>query len=238
MMGRSALILQVISLPFLVSTACNGRPDQPARILLRLDLPARSSLTKDAKPRPIADSPLVLWASIDAKDMASAVTGQWTGSIDQTPSLELSVDAGANRSLSVLLFSLAGDHVETYRGLQTGLTLLPGDQTISIALERAPEWTLRARLLPEGPAPSQAAVMEVQTRVLFPARPVVEDQGAWSVTMDHLPQGRFFYLLLRSEDGTWSAPLTACPLWSTKGDLVDKTISLPDGACQTTPRQR
>lgn len=214
----------------LVQGACSSEQQGQARILLHLSLPSHA-LAKSGDPSPIEKTPLVLWASIDADDLASPVTGQWSGNLDQDPTLALSVEAGTERTLSVLLFALAEDRVETFRALKTGLDLVPGDQTVSLTLEPTPEWTLEAQLVPDGQAPIQAAVMEVQTRLLFPAAQVTEDQGTLTVTLDHIPVGRFFYLLVQWPDGTWSDPLTACPLWSGKEAHLARTISLADGSC-------
>ncbi len=213
--------------------ACSGPADSDtAEIRVHLVLPPQAyGLTKGSAPHSIEETPLVLWAAIEGEDIATPVTDQWMGRLDEEPVLSLSVEAGSDRSLSVLLFRLTDTQVDTYRALVTNLDLVPGDQDVTVTLQQAPEWTLEADILPDESSPTHATVMEVQTKILFPAQPVTLVDGRASVTLEHLPVGRFFYLLVQDENGTWSEPLTECPLWSGKQTNLARTFSLAEGTC-------
>ncbi|MCD6500144.1 MAG: hypothetical protein J7M25_17765 [Deltaproteobacteria bacterium] len=199
-------------------------PSPPARLRLSITMP-QSRFKKATQS--LVDTPLIVEAAIEADDLAEPVTACWAGAVQDDVSVSLSVPAGQNRNLSVVVFAWDGEIVSTYKAFVSGLALESGDQSVDVDAEPSATWTLNVALETVGSMPKAAAVEEAQLGILFPSVPVTDGR----FVISGLPTGRFFYVVVQYEDGSWSDPLYGCPVFFGQDGTLSRVIDLDDDTC-------
>ncbi|MBU1238883.1 hypothetical protein KJ865_04160, partial [Myxococcota bacterium] len=173
-------------------------------------------------------------ACISAEDLAEPVCETYNGEVyseseeSYEGSLVLKVVSGERRTLSVTLFYATAQGVLSYDYYYPALTLDPGDQTLTAQLNLTPTFTLEAIISGESLLPTALVPVDILTGVTFPAVDLSVDAfGNSVITIEHLPQGRFFYLVPVGE----TTPYRFCPIYSGQGGVLQKTINIDDESC-------
>jgi len=219
---RDWFILIVVAMGAAVIGCDGSRP--PTRLHVSITVPqGRFKKTE----RFLVDTPFIVEAAIEADDLSEPVTAVWAGSVQDDVDLSVSVPAGQNRNLSVVVFAWDGEIVSTYKAFVSGLTLESGDQSVDVDAEPSSTWTLDVALETVGSMPKAAAVEEAQLGILFPSVPVTDGR----FVIEGLPTGRFFYIVVQNEDGSWSDPLYGCPVFFGQDGSLSRVIDLDDGTC-------
>ena len=222
------------------------RDDGVARVQLQvtLDLPpflgtraeaSREGFKKKPSRVKLTEKPVVAMVEVEAGDLTAPVADRYAGDPgeDEAVELGLEVTSGDNRELSLVVFYWDGDVVHTYKTLESGLTLESGDQTLELEPEEAENWTLDGVLEVDetGPLPVGVVVEDVGARAEFPECLVEEGPQGFDFTVPRMPVGRFFYLRVHWDDGSWSEPLYFCPLFFGQPTHQQRTINLREESC-------
>jgi len=175
-----------------------------------------------------------LLASLTGADLERPVEAVVRGLAGSDADLTLTTLAGGPRRLTLTYFFYTGEIVETWTYASSDLHLVPGEQTISAVLLRAPEYTLSGSLgFSDGP-PVQVWLEDLTTELNFPVvqvAPVNDQTGTFSI--QHVPVGRFFRLHVRDGNNDLVS-FDDCPVYSSRtgtlsfaGDLTDLSCELP-----------
>jgi hypothetical protein len=171
--------------------------------------------------------------TIKGDDLEKDISVSWQGNPNlEEATISIELLSGKHRRISLTAFILNEEMVDTYGWYDGDVEFLPGEQTISAALTQPEKWSLNGELLNSDKMPSQIAVMDILSGVLFPPTEIQYDGfGKGTFTIDNIPAGRFFYLIPLSDNGTTEDPFIFCPIFFGESGTVKKTINIDDESC-------
>jgi hypothetical protein len=216
-----------VLLPVLLLAGCLTTPAEDAsRVTLLLSF-AQTPVITGQSP----DS-WFLQATLTGADLERPLTATVRGLADSAAGLTFTNQSGGPRRLTLTYFYYDGETVETWTYASSDLHLVPGDQTISAVLQRAPEYTLTGLLGFSGDAPTTVWLQDLDTDLDFPVAQVVPsgDREA-TFTLPRIPVGRFFRLIVRDAAGQNRA-FDDCPVFSSRPGTLSITGNLSDLSCE------
>lgn len=217
----------MLLLVLLVLPGCLVTPaEDQSRITLNLSFSQAPVITRQSP------NSWYLMASLSGADLERPVEATVRGLAGNDADLTLTTQAGGPRRLTLTYFFYTGEIVETWTYASSDLHLVPGDQTISAMLQRAPEYTLNGTLGVLDGAPYTVWLQDLSTDLDFPAAqgaPVDDLHGTF--TISHVPIGRFFRLRVRNRYNV-SVAFDECPVFSPRTGALSFAGDLADFSCE------
>ncbi|PKN47922.1 MAG: hypothetical protein CVU59_00995 [Deltaproteobacteria bacterium HGW-Deltaproteobacteria-17] len=173
-------------------------------------------------------------ATLSGADLDRSLEATARGLAGSDADLTFTTQSGGPRRLTLTYFFYTGEIVETWTFAGSDFYLVPGDQTMTAVLQRAPEYTLDGTLDLPGGLPAQVWLEDLSTELNFPIAAVVPvDEWHGTFSIPHVPVGRFFRLHVRDASNE-VVSFDQCPVFSSRtgtlafaGDLADLSCELP-----------
>ncbi|MBU1241952.1 hypothetical protein KKD52_10960 [Myxococcota bacterium] len=202
--------------------------DDSSRLTLELSFAQTPVITRQSP------NSWFLQATLSGADLERSMEATVRGLAGTDADLTFSTQSGGPRRLTLTYFFYTGEIVETWTFSGSDYYLVPGDQTITAVLQRAPEYTLNGTLDFLDRAPISVWLEDLSTELNFPIAQVVPvDDLHGTFSIPHVPVGRFFRLHVRDVNND-VVSFDECPVFSSRtgtlsfaGDLADLSCELP-----------
>lgn len=181
----------------------------------------------------LGELPCYVGVQVTAMDLAETARTAWVCDPGETPGaeveLELSVDAGRAREITVIAYLVESDRLVTFLG-KTEQDLESGPVDVDLDVNELPTGGLDGFISGAIEDVIEVWLTDLEAEVRLPPLQTTPQGGGFHFGMDDLPTGRFFGLSLLLQSGD-EVEIYDCPIWATEGSVRVLDVDAANQSC-------